>query len=187
MTLPRTGSAPESGPRRLVLVGFMGCGKTTVGQTLARLMEWSFQDMDRWIEDRAGQSVRKIFDTHGEDYFRAEELRVAELAQGLDRVVVAAGGGAFVAPETRRALQSGALTVWLKCDWDTVVSRVGLGGIRPKATNRGRMRELFTEREPVYRQADTTVDVTSLTIDGAARQIAKLALSARGGQAAAGE
>jgi shikimate kinase len=112
---------------------------------------------------------------------------VAELTGRLDQAVVAAGGGAFVEAPTRRALQAGALTVWLSCRWEIVSARLAGDGIRPKATDRARMRELFVERLASYRQADVVVDVTELSIAEAARKIEEETFSARGRGAAAGE
>src|SRR5688572_18276814 len=103
-------------PQRIVLVGFMGCGKSTVGAELARRLGWGFRDLDRWIEARRGLTVARIFRRHGEAFFREEERRAARAAARLRRHVVAAGGGAFAQEGTREILQKGSLTVWLRCD-----------------------------------------------------------------------
>jgi len=143
---------------RVVLVGFMGSGKTTTGRALARLLGWGFRDLDRVVEKRVGLSVAEIFSRHGEAFFRAEELRAAEELADHDRFVIAAGGGAFVQPATRAALSAGATVVWLRCDLDTVLGRVNPNGSRPLAGSRERMSILLAEREPSYCLADLTVD-----------------------------
>jgi len=158
---------------RIVLVGFMAAGKTTVGAALASLLNWAFTDMDREIETRNELSVAEIFARHGEAFFRDEERRVAEELSNLRQHVVAAGGGAFAQPATRDALRSGAKIVWLRCDLDTALSRIPRDGSRPLAADRERMAHLFTEREPSYRQADVSVDAAGAGPEEVARRIAK--------------
>jgi len=147
-------------PARVVLVGFMGAGKTTIGRQLARRLGYGFRDMDRQIEAREGRRVARIFEESGEAAFRALELEEARAVAGLEGVVVAAGGGAFAQPATRELLQEGALTVWLQCRFEAAAARVKPDGSRPLARNREIMRALLAEREPSYRQADVTVDTS---------------------------
>lgn len=149
----------------------MGAGKSTVGAELARLLGWSFLDMDRRIEELSGLRIARIFEQQGEAAFRAIEQRVAFELAGLRRHVVAAGGGAFARADTRRALCSGAFTVWLQCDLETVLGRVATGGSRPLAANRERMAVLFAERELAYRLADWAVDATGANPAEVARRI----------------
>ena len=150
----------ETPVRRVVLVGFMGTGKSTVGRKLARLLGWRFVDMDSRLEEEAGLSIAEIFRRHGEPAFRAAEARLAASLASLDRYVVAAGGGAFASEPTRAALQSGALTIWLRCDLPTLVARLRPDGSRPLAGSRETMAGLFAERESSYRLADWTVDAS---------------------------
>ncbi len=147
-------------PTRIVLVGFMGAGKSAVGQRLARRLKYRFVDLDSRIEKRTGRTIADLFREQGEPAFRALEREEAEAASGLEGVVVAAGGGAFAFPATRELLRKGALTVWLQCDLETTLARVRADGSRPLAGNREIMRALLAEREPSYRQADVTVDTS---------------------------
>jgi shikimate kinase len=150
-------------PLRVVLVGFMGSGKSAVGRLLARRLGYRFEDMDRRIEERAGRAIADIFRDDGEEAFREMEREEArELSRLADRVV-AAGGGAFARAETRALLQEGALTVWLRCDLEHILGRVQVDGSRPLAGNRDIMRALLAEREPSYRMADVVVDASSGT------------------------
>ena len=149
----------------------MGAGKTTVGAALARRLGWELRDLDRWIEDRHGMAVAEIFRRHGEAFFRAEEQRAARAAARLRGHVVAAGGGAFAADATRALLQKGAVTVWLRCAFDTLWRRLPKDGSRPLATGRGRMRQLLAEREPSYRRADHEVDTSRAAPEEVARRI----------------
>jgi shikimate kinase/3-dehydroquinate synthase len=158
-------------PSRVVLVGFMGSGKTTVGAELAALLGWGFVDLDRRIELREGKSVAAIFRESGEQAFRALEREAAREAGRLARHVVAAGGGAFAQDETRRLLREGALCVWLRCDFPTSLRRAGGDAARPLASDRERMRALFAEREPCYRLADVVVETSETTPAQAARAV----------------
>ena len=174
-------------PRRVVLVGFMGSGKTTVGTSLARILGWRFEDMDARISEENGLSVAEIFGGRGEAFFRAEEARVAAALRGRERLVVAAGGGAFATPATREALRAGAAAVWLRCDLETILARVPLDGSRPLASSRETIVRLLAEREPSYRLADLTVDASGQPPEAVAREIvdclfADQAAAGRGGR-----
>ena len=161
-------------PNRIVLVGFMGSGKTAVGVRLAVLLDYHFEDMDRRIEKRTGMSIAAFFAERGEEAFREEELREAELVAQLDRCVIATGGGAFTRPQTRARLQEGALTLWLHCDTEELLARIPDDGSRPLAGNRAIMRALLAEREPSYRLANLDVDTSGATPGEVASRIAAL-------------
>jgi shikimate kinase len=150
-------------PTRVVLVGFMGSGKTSVGRVLARRLGYRFEDMDRRIEERTGRTVADIFRDDGEEAFREMEREEARALASLPGRVVATGGGAFTRPLTRALLQEGALTVWLRCDLERILARVPADGSRPLAGNRDIMRALLAEREPFYRMADLVVDASTGT------------------------
>lgn len=145
---------------RLVLVGFMASGKSTVGPLVARRLGWGFVDMDGRIEARVGRSIARIFAELGESTFREEERRVAAEVAELKDHVVAAGGGAFAFAETRELLRAGALTIWLRCDLDTLLQRLPADGIRPLAGNRETIGPLLAERERSYALADGVVDAS---------------------------
>jgi shikimate kinase len=155
----------------VVLVGFMGSGKSTVGPLLADLLGWSFLDLDLAIESRTGRSVPALFAERGEEGFRELERQMAEEASRLDEHVVAAGGGAFARPETRTALQRDAVVVWLKVDLETALRRVPADGSRPLARNRAIMRELLALREPAYALADLTVEASDAVPSAVARRV----------------
>ena len=161
-------------PARVVLVGFMGSGKTAVGRELARRLGYRFVDMDERIERRVGESIASIFATRGEEAFRAEERREAEALAGVKGAVVAAGGGAFAREGTRAVLSKGALTVWLRCDLETIMARLPDDGSRPLAGNHAIMQALLAEREPSYRRADIAVDASRGTPAEVAEQVEDL-------------
>ena len=171
--------------QRVVLVGFMGAGKSTVGPLVARRLGFRFEDMDHKIEARAGRAVATIFHEDGEEAFRALEREEARILSGESHVVVAAGGGAFTREETRTLLQQGAVTVWLRCDLETALARLPTDGSRPLAENRDIMRGLLAEREPLYRMADVAVNAVGAPEDVANRVLALVRARLRA-EAAAG-
>ena len=167
-------------PQRIVLVGFMGAGKSTVGPLVARRLGWTFVDLDLEIEAQARRRVAEIFEADGEAAFREAELAAALRVASLSQVVVAAGGGAFTVPRTRAALQDGALTVWLRCDLDTLLARIPADGSRPLAGNRATIVPLLRAREPLYALAELAVDTTRTAPEDAARIIAEAVRDRRG-------
>jgi shikimate kinase len=160
-------------PKRIVLVGFMGSGKTAVGQALAARLGWGFLDLDSSIERAADKTVARLFSEDGEPRFRRLERDAATAAATHDREVIASGGGAFAQAETREILQNCGTTVYLECDFDRLLARIPQDGSRPLAGNRETMRALFVAREPLYRLAHLTVDASTDTPLGLAARIAE--------------
>jgi shikimate kinase len=169
----------------VVLVGFMGSGKSSVGRLLARRLGYAFEDMDRRIEERAGRTIAEIFRDDGEEAFRGMEREEALALSRLRGRVVAAGGGAFARADTRALLQSGALTVWLRCDLERILARVPADGSRPLAGNRAIMQALLAEREPSYRMADVAVDASAGTPREVADRVVRL-IEGRSGKRTSG-
>jgi len=143
---------------RVFLVGFMGVGKTTVGQLLARRLGWSFVDLDREIEGREGQSVREIFRSKGEACFRAAEAACLRSVSGPPRRVVSLGGGAYLDPSNRALVDSCGLSVYLEAPLEVLLGRIDDDGSRPLFGSRGQVERLFRERQPTYRMAQRTVE-----------------------------
>ncbi len=148
--------------RTLVLVGLMGAGKTSVGRRLAQGTPLRFVDADSEIETAAGQSISDIFATLGEAEFRAGERRVmARLLQG-PVCILATGGGAFMAEQTRAIVRARGISVWLKADLDLLVQRTAGRSHRPllaQGDGRAKLAALIEQRYPVYAEADITVEV----------------------------
>ena len=161
----------EPATERVVLVGFMGAGKSTVGPLVAARLGWEFLDMDVRIEERLGMDVASCFRTLGEDAFRAEERTVAHELLDRRRLVVAAGGGAFTGAETRALLRRNAVTVWLRADLKAVLQRVPADGRRPLAGNRDIMSVRLAEREAGYREADVMVETSDVGPDAVAERV----------------
>ena len=150
--------------RAIILCGFMGCGKNTVGTVLARQLNREFLDTDRVIEQQAGMSVSEIFASRGEPEFRAMEREVCRrLAQKKD-CVVATGGGALTFPENARSFrEAGCPVVLLDVPLRVILRRLQNDTTRPllqQPDKEQAARQLFDRRLPVYRAAAT------LTVDG---------------------
>ena len=145
----------------IYLVGFMGCGKSTVGRLLAERLGWTFADLDEEIERRSGVSIAEIFERQGEARFRemesqalAEQLRLAQLGGAR---VIALGGGAFVEPRNRERISSDGVSIWLECPVEILWQRVEAESQRPLARDRGEFERLYRDRIPHYQGADFTV------------------------------
>jgi shikimate kinase len=146
--------------RPIVLVGMMGVGKTTVGRTLSHLLHIPFVDADEEIERAAQMTIPEIFEAYGEPYFRNGERRViARLmgdGDGLNRKIIATGGGAFCDPVTRELVLRHGIAVWLDSELNTLLERVSRKDNRPLLRN-GNPREVLSrlreERRPFYAEA----------------------------------
>lgn len=150
-------------PRPLVLIGLMGAGKSCIGRRLAARLGLPFADADAEIEAAAGCSVAEIFARFGEAGFREGERKVmARLLSGPVQVL-AAGGGAFMDPQTRRTIRERGLSLWLRADLDLLVKRTAGRDHRPllrQGEPREILRRLIDQRYPVYAEADIVVDST---------------------------
>jgi shikimate kinase len=153
--------ASALGRRSIVLVGMMGAGKSSVGRRLASRLGIPFVDADAEIEKAAGMTIPEIFAAHGEPYFRSGEARViARLLDGGPQVL-ATGGGAFMNADTRAAIRSKGISVWLRASLDVLNRRVRRRSDRPllKDTDPAEtLKRLIEERYPIYAEADITVE-----------------------------
>ena len=146
---------------KIYLVGFMAAGKTTVARLLATRLGWRAEDVDELIEARERLTVAEIFARHGEPYFRAAERDILRLLLPLRHTVVATGGGTFMDPENRQAINLDGTSVWLDVPIDTVVSRLPADGRRPLSSDRAQMERLFALRQAAYLQAHLRVEATA--------------------------
>lgn len=160
--------------RNVILCGFMGTGKSSVGRRLAALIGYGFVDLDELIEATAGIPIAEIFATRGEPAFREMESRMVESLAERSRCVVATGGGAVVNPRNLDTLKRCGAVVTLTADIPTILARVGSGDNRPmlRAPDRvERIRALLEQRAHAYAQADITVETSTLTVDQVAQEI----------------
>lgn len=157
--------------RNIVLTGFMGTGKSTVGRLLARRLGFAFLDLDELIEKEAGMPVKDIFSSLGEAGFRALESRAIEkLSSGSlgSDLVVSTGGGAVVREENRARLKSFGTLVCLKASPEEILRRVGNRPERPLLFGPDReekLHALFSERRASYADCDFEVDTTGHSVE----------------------
>jgi shikimate kinase len=157
---------------KIYLVGFMAAGKTTVARALAVRLGWRAEDVDELIEARERRPVADIFAKAGEPYFRSVEREILKVLLPLRHIVVATGGGTFVDPENRAAINMDGLSVWLDVPIEIVVARLPADGRRPLAADRTQMERLFAARQIAYAQAHLRIDVGSISAEAIAERIA---------------
>jgi shikimate kinase len=173
--VPETGLPPALVIERVVLLGYMTSGKSTVGQALARRLEWEFLDFDVEIERRAGATVKDIIAAHGEDAFREMEAALTEEVAERPGLVLAPGGGWITRPEQLDRLGSRTLSVWLRVSVDETVRRLNADSIdrpfRGHPDPRRVIAEMLAEREPLYRLADVSVPAEGRSPEGVAFEV----------------
>jgi len=161
-----TQSAYSVPPRRIVLTGFMGSGKSTVGPLLARQLGWQFLDVDEVIESEAGLAIAELFAHYGEAAFRErEQATVAQLA-AKDGLVLALGGGAIENAATRELLltASDTLLVHLEVSLETTLARCrGTEQSRPVLADQANLASRYQRRLPLYRSAHLSISVDTLS------------------------
>ena len=139
----------------IVLVGLPGSGKSTVGRQLARRLQLPFLDSDHVIEVRLGCSIRDYFEREGEDSFRDVEEAVIDELSSLANGVLSTGGGSVLRPANRQHLRDRGHVVYLRSSPDELFRRLRHDVSRPLlqvADPLGRLRELYSERDPLYRE-----------------------------------
>jgi shikimate kinase len=157
------------------LVGFMGAGKSAVGECLAEMLRWSFFDLDREIEKRAAMTIPEIFRYYGEARFRTLETEELERMSGLTDAVVALGGGAFCSPEIREIVARTGVSVWLDAPLELLFERCRVeAAARPLFTTREEMAGLLERRRPSYAESAHHVMVAGKSADEIAREICSL-------------
>lgn len=161
---------------RIILVGLMGAGKTTVGRLLARRLRREFLDSDHEVEARCGVSIAVIFDIEGEAGFRAREAQVLEELCARPGIVLASGGGAVLAPENRRRLAAAGCVIYLHAAPEELWQRLQRDRSRPllaTADPCAKLKALYAERDPLYREvADLIVEAGGGSAPALARELA---------------
>ncbi len=155
------GSAARKISKPLVLVGLMGCGKSSVGRRLAARLGVGFVDTDDEIAKAAGMSIPEIFSELGERAFRDGEVKVISRLLAGPPKVMATGGGAFISPLVRAEIERVGTSVWLRGDLETLWGRVAGKPGRPlldRENPKQVLAELMAARYPIYAMADITVD-----------------------------
>src|SRR5208282_5893085 len=165
------------GRRSIVLVGMMGVGKSSIGRRLSARLGVPFVDADSEIEKAAGMTIADIFARHGEAAFRSGEARViARLLEGGPQVL-ATGGGAVMNADTRAAVKAKGVSIWLSAEVEVLMRRISKRrNERPllqTADPADTLRRLLAEREPIYAQADLTMQSRDVPHDAIVADIMK--------------
>jgi shikimate kinase len=166
MEAPAQSAAPQvAAPRRIVLTGFMGSGKTTLGPLVAARLGWSFIDVDDVIEAEAGATIAELFARHGEAAFREREHATIARLAAADSLVLALGGGAIENDATRTLLLTtqGTLLVHLEVELATTLKRCkGTEQLRPILADQANLESRYQRRLPLYRMAHVSIPVDVL-------------------------
>jgi shikimate kinase len=161
----------------IVLIGFMGAGKSSVGRLTATSLGREFVDTDELVERSAGTSVSEVFRREGEEAFRARESDAIDEAVGMPARVIAVGGGAVLSAENRTVLKQGGYLIYLRATPETLAGRLGDTAGRPLLDVQdrvGRIRDLLVARGPVYETAgDVTIDTDGTSPQQAAEQVVR--------------
>lgn len=158
----------------IVLCGFMGSGKTTVGLELAKIMGRKFIDTDDMIEREQGVAIKAIFTVHGEDYFRDLEFACCKKISAMKNCVVSTGGGALTFKRNVDALKQGGKIVFLDADFDVICQRIGNTKTRPLFQDKEKARALYDERRPKYLSAADYVVDGNMSARKTAMEIAEM-------------
>ncbi|GAW94126.1 shikimate kinase [Calderihabitans maritimus] len=164
--------------KNVVLIGFMGTGKSSVGRRLAKILKMDFVDTDAEIEKLTGLTVAQIFARHGEKRFRSEEELIVKKVARRQNCVIATGGGVVLNPENVKNLKETGVIICLTAEPETILERVKRRNTRPllpRGSTVERVNELMEQRRAYYEAAaDYTVDTTHLTREEVVKEILKL-------------
>lgn len=145
----------------LILIGFMGCGKSTVGKKLASAFDYEFLDTDEMIEEQQGKTISDIFAEEGEEAFRKMETElILQLKREAKKKVIATGGGMPMREENRKLLREVGTVVFLEAKLETILERLKNDTARPLAAGEDkerRLRPLYEKRYPLYQTAAEVV------------------------------
>lgn len=165
-------------PKIILLVGMMGCGKTTLGKVLSRRLNLPFIDSDKEIEKASGCSISDLFATYGEEEFRRGEERImARLLTQSKPCVLSSGGGAFLSLKTQAIAKKHAISVWIRADVDLLSHRTEGRNHRPLVPakdNKKAIERLVKECYPLYANADLTLDTHPEPISKTVQRLLKL-------------
>ncbi|WP_413379752.1 shikimate kinase [Alkalihalobacillus sp. 1P02AB] len=144
------------------LTGFMGSGKTTVGEGLGKAVGVQVIDTDQWIEQTEGETIKELFQTKGEQYFREKETEALAKIQQTP-LIVTTGGGIVLKEQNRELMKKKGIVVFLDCKIDEIFDRVAGDSTRPLLQNKSKadIKKIFDERKTYYLEAATIVFDTS--------------------------
>jgi shikimate kinase len=151
--------------KNIVLIGFMGTGKTTIGRLLAHRLGRPFIDSDRKIEHEHGMSIREIFDVYGEIYFRQKERMIIAKLSRYNNAVIATGGGVVLSSENMSRLKRNSVIIALSASIEIILERTSRRNTRPLLDNLEQreqiVNKLLKERAELYHKADYSIDTSN--------------------------
>ena len=162
------------GTSNIVLIGFMGSGKSTVGKVLAPRLGKKFVDLDHMIVERAGRSIPDIFATDGEAAFRQLESQVLADVLAHSNQVISTGGGAVLAEANRQLMRENGLVIWLRTDVDVLIQRMQYDTTRPllQGDAKANITRILEERREAYNFATLEIDTGRLSVEEAVQAVA---------------
>lgn len=161
----------------IILVGFMGTGKSVVGKELAKKLNKDFVELDDIIETREKMPIKDIFEKKGEPYFRRVEKKVVKEASLKDNTIISAGGGAIIDEENFKNLKNSGTIICLKASPETILKRTKGLKTRPLLNvqdPKKQIEELLKKRKPCYSKADFSIETDNLSIKQVVEEILKL-------------
>ena len=160
--------------KNIVLIGFMGSGKSMVAKRLAKVLKRDVVSLDDLIEAKESRPIKRIFVESGEAYFRDREKEAVQEVAGKESLVLDCGGGVVLNPRNMAKLKANGILIFLSAAAETIYARVKDTKKRPLLNiknSKARINELLKERQPLYAQADHTVITDNKTVDEVCREI----------------
>ena len=159
--------------KKIVLIGMMGSGKSTIGYLLSKSVNLKFVDIDKVIEKESGLKIFQIFEKKGESYFRTLEEKVSLKILKERKKIIALGGGGFTNKNIRKEVLSNNLSFWLNWKSSTIISRIFKSKKRPVASslNKNDLKNLIYERSKIYSEANIKINCENLTKNMITNQI----------------
>lgn len=159
----------------IILIGFMGCGKTTIGEKLAYKLNYNFVDSDKQLQKEAGISINDIFKLYGENYFRKLENSIISSIAKLKKQVIATGGGIIKNENNIKLLKKSGIILYLKASPEHIYNNIKNDTSRPLLQcedKLAKIKELLGEREKLYQMyCDISIEVSNHSIDNIINQI----------------
>ncbi|MGM7681542.1 shikimate kinase [Cytobacillus sp. Hm23] len=151
--------------KAVILTGFMGAGKTTVGKRLGEEWKLPVIDTDDYIEKKVGKKISEIFEGEGEDTFRQYERELLPTLP-IENVVITTGGGIVIQEENRNWMNDNSFVIYLHCDLEQIISRLEGDSSRPliKNSKKEQIEHILTTRLPYYKECSVTIDTTNKSI-----------------------
>lgn len=161
--------------KNLFLIGFMGCGKSTVASHLLKEYGMDIIEMDQELVERVGMTIPEMFETYGEEYFRNEETKLLTECGQKSNIVVSCGGGAVLRKQNMNIMKSSGFVVWLTANPSTILERVGKDENRPLLKgnkNISSVQKMLEKRIPCYEKAaDILVETDGRTVEDICKEI----------------